>query len=233
MSMRLIAFLWMVFKQINEHSQQHICNDLWLPCEAISFSGERFPCYHVCMNPAANIFLIGPMGAGKSTIGRRVADLLGLAFYDLDNAIEERWGADISLIFEIEGEIGFRRRESVLLNELTAWSNIVLATGGGVVLTPVNRQRLMQRGFVVYLQPTIEQQLARLRRDRKRPLLTTVDRRERLEQLAMEREPLYREIADMTLSTANMYGSPQMTARQLLYSLEMEWQRVAVPSCAV
>jgi len=176
------------------------------------------------MNPSSNLFLIGPMGAGKSTVGRRLAEALGLVFYDLDQAIEERWGVTISLIFEIEGETGFRRRENALLDELTMRSNIVLATGGGVVLDAENRVRLRQRGFVIYLQPSIEQQLERLRRDRKRPLLEGSDRHERLQQLALERGMLYQSIADLTLSTTSLSGSPNFTARYLLSLLEKQWQ---------
>ncbi len=189
------------------------------------FFGKGFSCYHTDMNPSANLFLIGPMGSGKSTVGRWIAEAMGWRFYDLDQAIEERWGAAISLIFDIEGETGFRRRESLLLNELTALPNIVLATGGGVVLSVTNRERLKQRGFVVYLQPTIDQQLERLRRDRKRPLLSGVDRGERLQQLAIERDPLYRETADLTFSTAHLSGSARVTARWLLNALEQQWQR--------
>ena len=152
------------------------------------------------MNPSPNLFLIGPMGAGKSSIGRRLAEHLGMHCVDLDAAIEEHTGASVATIFEIEGESGFRQRESDLLAELTTQAGIVLATGGGVVLSPRNRTLLRERGFVVWLQTSVEQQLQRLARDRQRPLLEAADRRERLEQLARERDPLYRELADFRIT---------------------------------
>jgi shikimate kinase len=175
------------------------------------------------MNPAPNLFLVGPMGAGKTTIGRRIADHLHLPFHDVDQVIEEQTGVTIPLIFEIEGETGFRKRESVLLGQLALLDGVVLATGGGAVLDPDNRRMLARHGFVVYLETSVEQQLARLARDRKRPLLAAPDRRERLEQLAQVRNPLYREIADLTLhSSADQV--PQV-ARELLELLAHEWQR--------
>src|SRR5215469_3340606 len=129
------------------------------------------------MNPAPNLFFIGPMGAGKSTIGRRTAELLGLPFFDLDHEIEEHCGATIPLIFDVEGETGFRRRETVALTDLAARTGIAIATGGGAVLADENRRCLHERGFVVFLETTIDEQLARLARDRKRPLLAGPDRR--------------------------------------------------------
>jgi len=148
-----------------------------------------------------SVFLVGPMGAGKSTIGRRLARRLGYAFYDVDRVIEERTGVDIPLIFELEGEEGFRTREKALLDELTQPPQTVVATGGGAVLDAENRSRLKSRGFVVYLQTSVEEQLRRLAHDRHRPLLQTADRRERLEALRAVREPLYREVADLVLET--------------------------------
>ncbi len=196
------------------------------------------------MNPAANLFFIGPMGAGKTTIGRHTAQLLGLPFFDLDHSIEARSGADIALIFELEGETGFRLREHSLLLELTKQDGIVLATGGGVVLNEENRRLLKQRGFVVYLETDINNQLARLKRDRKRPLLQTSavetatpshpdvnpmdDRRERLEQLAQARLPLYREIADLTVPAASASSAAAM-ARRVAVLLETHWQRFIQP----
>ncbi|MGH8215070.1 MAG: shikimate kinase AroK, partial [Rhodanobacteraceae bacterium] len=151
------------------------------------------------MNPSPNLFLIGPMGAGKSSIGRQLATHFDLPCIDLDASIEEHTGVSVATIFEIEGEDGFRRRESELLAELTARRGIVIATGGGAVLVPANRRLLRERGFVVWLETGIERQLQRLARDRKRPLLDTPDRRGRLEQLAGERDPLYRELADLAI----------------------------------
>jgi len=176
------------------------------------------------MNPAANLFFVGPMGAGKTTIGRRVAELLGLPFFDLDHEIETHCGADIPLIFELEGEAGFRQRESTVLAELAARHAIALATGGGAILAEDNRRLLGARGFVVYLEATVEEQLERLSRDRKRPLLAAPDRRERLLALAAQREPLYREIADYTLRAGHR-GSTAQVAQKLAAALEQAWQR--------
>lgn len=148
-----------------------------------------------------NIFLIGPMGAGKSTIGRRLARKLKLKFLDSDQAIENRTGARIALIFEIEGEEGFRKRESEIIEELTNQSGVVLATGGGVVLNPVNRQKLAERGVVVYLRAGLDQLLKRTARDTKRPLLNTENPRERIKELLNTRTPLYEEIADLIVDT--------------------------------
>lgn len=148
-----------------------------------------------------NIFLIGPMGAGKTTVGRRLADMLGLDFFDSDHEIESRTGVDISFIFDKEGEAGFRQREAQVIDELTTGSGLVLATGGGAVVTPENRRHLGARGFVVYLHASLQQQLMRTDRCDNRPLLHNKDRRATLERLLTERDPLYREIADLVLET--------------------------------
>ena len=150
------------------------------------------------MIAAPNLVLVGPMGAGKSSIGRRLAGRLGLRFVDADRAIEEATGASVPVIFECEGEAGFRARERALLADLCAGRDQLIATGGGAVLEAANREALRQRGFVVYLRVGIEQQLRRLARDTVRPLLAGPDRRERLQQLAAQRGPLYEEIADLT-----------------------------------
>ncbi len=148
-----------------------------------------------------NIFLIGPMGAGKSTIGRTLAKELKLEFYDTDEVIEERAGADISWIYDIEGDEGFRRREQKVIEELTKKNNIVLATGGGVVVTPENRNALAARGTVIYLKTSLQQQYERTKRDTKRPMLQTDNLEERLESLRAEREPFYEELADISFET--------------------------------
>lgn len=154
------------------------------------------------MSKKSNIFLIGPMGAGKTTVGKRLAETLGMAFIDSDHEIESRTGVDIPYIFEREGEEGFRRREKLAIADLTARSNIVLATGGGSVLDPENRQHLSARGFVVYLHAGVDHQLARTARADNRPLLkNSGNRREVLQALFDRRDPLYREIADLILDT--------------------------------
>ena len=148
-----------------------------------------------------SVFLIGPMGSGKTAVGRALARRLGLPFADSDAEIESRTGVDIAYIFEREGEEGFRIRERDVIDDLTQSAAIVLATGGGAVLLPENRERLAARGTVVFLDTTIEQQLERTRRSRHRPLLAAPDRRARLEELAMTRDPLYRSIAAITIRT--------------------------------
>jgi shikimate kinase len=155
----------------------------------------------VLMAQPQNLFLVGPMGAGKSAVGRQLARMLHMDFVDSDDEIERRTGVDIPFIFEKEGEEGFRTRESKVIDELTARQGIVLATGGGVVMDPRNRSHLGGRGYVVYLHTTVEQQLDRTRRGRQRPLLAEGDPRETLEALMQIRDPLYREIADMTVPT--------------------------------
>jgi shikimate kinase len=148
-----------------------------------------------------NIFLVGPMGAGKSTIGRQLAQSLGYEFQDSDHEIQRRTGVDISTIFEYEGEAGFRNRERQVIEEMVQQENIVLATGGGAVLLPENRQQLTARGLVIYLHCSPEQQYARTARDRNRPLLDTDDPQQRLRDLMAEREPIYRQVADLVIST--------------------------------
>ena len=153
---------------------------------------------------AHNIFLIGPMGAGKTTIGKRLARALKRRFVDCDHEIEKKTGASIPLIFEIEGESGFRAREKRVIDDLTLEPGVVLATGGGAVLDPENRQRLSERGLVVFLYAPVELLVARTRNDTNRPLLQTGNRAERLREIMLQREPLYREIADLTVDTGAM-----------------------------
>lgn len=141
------------------------------------------------------------MGAGKSTVGRQLADALGYEFRDSDQEIQRRTGVDIPTIFEFEGEEGFRKRERGVIEDLAQEDGIVLATGGGVVLTAENRQQLAARGFVIYLHCSPEQQYARTARDRGRPLIDTDDPQQRLRDLMEEREPIYRQVADMVVST--------------------------------
>jgi shikimate kinase len=148
-----------------------------------------------------NVFLIGPMGSGKTAVGRQVARLLELPFIDSDHEVELRTGADIPLIFEREGEAGFRRREREAIALLTERKGIVLATGGGAVLDADNRRLLVERGWVVYLETSVAQQAERAGRTRHRPLLSTGDPRQRLEELMLVREPLYRETADFVAVT--------------------------------
>lgn len=153
------------------------------------------------MKRSRNIFLIGPMGAGKSTIGRHLADLLKMEFYDSDAEIEKRCGADIAWIFDIEGEDGFRVREEKVIHDLTEKNGIVLATGGGVVASPINRARLAARGVVVYLKVTVDQQMERTAKDKSRPQLQVDNKREVLEKLRDERTTYFEEIADYTIQT--------------------------------
>ena len=148
-----------------------------------------------------NIFLIGPMGSGKTAVGRHVARILDRPFLDTDHEIEQRTGADIALIFEREGEAGFRKRERDAIASLSIQTGIVLATGGGAVLDAENRRHLAERGWVVYLETSVAQQVERAGRTRHRPMLSGVDPQLRLEELMKVREPLYREIADFTAAT--------------------------------
>ena len=153
---------------------------------------------------ARNIFFVGPMGAGKTTIGRQLAKQLKRDFYDSDREIEQRTGVSIPLIFELEQEEGFRKREQAMIDELTQLENIVLATGGGAVLAPENRNHLSTRGYVIYLYAPISQLLRRTSHDKNRPLLQTENPRQKLEQLMAVRDPLYREVADTIIKTDNL-----------------------------
>ncbi len=150
-----------------------------------------------------NVFLIGPMGSGKTTIGQKLARRLGLDFHDTDQEIQDRTGVNISLIFEIEGEEGFRERESRALDDLTSADQVLVATGGGAILRESNRRWLKERGVVVYLQATVEQQMSRLRHDKSRPLIQQDDRQAKLVELARHRDPLYAELADFTFPAQN------------------------------
>ncbi len=164
-----------------------------------------------------NIFLIGPMGAGKSTIGRQLANELHLEFFDSDAEIERRTGADIAWVFDVEGEAGFRAREEKVIFDLTEKQGIVLATGGGSIISKETRNRLSARGFVVYLETTIEKQVARTARDKRRPLLQNGEPQEILENLAESRNPLYEEIADLVVKTDNQ--SAKVVSREIIDKL--------------
>ena len=153
------------------------------------------------MKHPRNIFLIGPMGAGKSAVGRHLARTLHLSFVDSDDEIESRTGVDIPFIFEKEGEEGFRRREAAVIDDLSKIDGVVLATGGGAVVDPQNRSHLGGRGYVVYLYTTVDQQMSRTQRGRERPMLETADPRATLEELLATRDPMYREIADLVVET--------------------------------
>jgi shikimate kinase len=150
-----------------------------------------------------NVYLIGPMGSGKTTIGQRLAQRMGVEFLDCDQELEAQTGASVSLIFDVEGEAGFRARETGMLKKLSRRSQVVIATGGGAVTREENRILLRQTGLVVYLRTTVRQQLRRLARDRSRPLLQTKDREDKLARLAEERNPLYENLADIVFPARN------------------------------
>lgn len=163
---------------------------------------------------AQRLFLVGPMGAGKSTLGRHLARVLDWPFRDVDSEIEHRTGADIPWIFDVEGESGFREREAAMVEELTRLPRVVLATGGGVVESPANRTWLRERGQVVYLYTPVSVQMERTRRDRNRPLLQTPDPEARLRELMDRRDPLYREVAHHVVSTES--GNMRRVGDQVL-----------------
>jgi shikimate kinase len=169
-----------------------------------------------------NIYLVGLMGAGKTSVGRYLAKRLGKTFYDCDHEIERRTGVKIPVIFDIEGEQGFRARETAVLRELTALNEIVLATGGGAVISADNRRQLANNGTVVYLRASASDLWQRTRNDRNRPLLQTADPHARLEQLFAERDPLYREVATIVEDTGNQ--SVRSLAQRLEQRLQEHFQ---------
>lgn len=168
-----------------------------------------------------NIYLIGPMGAGKSTIGRQLAKTKNLTFVDSDREIETRTGVSIATVFEYEGEAGFRKREQAVIQQMVERSPIVLATGGGVVVSPDNRDALRTHGFVVYLTCSIDKLLHRTRSDTERPLLQTGDRRQRIEDLMRDREPLYQQCAHYVVNTGEF---PTKSAVALIVQAFEEYQ---------
>lgn len=161
-----------------------------------------------------NIFLIGPMGAGKTTIGRQLAKRLSSKFYDSDYEIEQRTGVNIPLIFELEGEEGFRKRESQVISELVTLKNIVLSTGGGSVLDPENRKALSDNGLIIYLKSTAGKLFSRTADDKRRPLLQTDDRLDKIKKLLAEREPVYLSMANEVIDTHDL-GIKQITQKIL------------------
>jgi shikimate kinase len=172
--------------------------------------------------PSQNIFLVGLMGAGKTSVGKLLSKDLRMTFVDCDQEIEKRTGVPVSVIFDIEGEEGFRRRETNILRELVQLQDVVLATGGGAVIQAENREMLCKGGLVVYLRATVDELWQRTRHDRNRPLLRTGDARAKLAELFVQRDPLYREVADITVET----GSQSL--RTLVSELEQRLRR-AVP----
>jgi len=160
-----------------------------------------------------NIYLVGPMGAGKSTIGRVLAAELHLGFRDSDKVIEDRTGADIPWIFDMEGEEGFRDRESAVLEELSQDKDVVIATGGGIILRPRNREIMKASGYVCYLTASIEQLVERTARDKKRPLLQVENPRQKIIDLVSIRDPLYVETADFVINTDRR--SPKLVAQEI------------------
>lgn len=177
------------------------------------------------MNPSCNLFIIGPTGAGKTSIGRRLADHYGLTFVDLDQEIEQHCGVDVSTVFEIEGETGFRRRESALLDACTQRKGVLLATGAGAVLDETNRRHLSERGYVIWFQTSIAQQLERLELDHHRPLLAVPDRRQRLQEMAEVRGPLYRDLADLAIPGA--HGGVVAASERCIALIDQHWQRLS------
>jgi shikimate kinase len=173
------------------------------------------------MSRTRNFFLVGLMAVGKSTVGRCLAEELGLPFFDSDRVIEERAGADIAWIFDVEGETGFRDREAGIIDELTSRDGIVLATGGGVVVREENRRHLRERGTVIFLDSPLESLVERTRRDRRRPLLRdAADPLATFERLAGERQHLYESIADYRFFASR--GSPHALAREIARQLRRD-----------
>lgn len=168
----------------------------------------------------SNIYLIGPMGSGKTAVGRQLARDLGRKFFDSDLELQRRTGVEISFIFEKEGEAGFREREREMIDVLSKMTNVLVATGGGVVLNATNRDRLRTTGIVVYLKTAVDEQLKRTSRSRARPLLHGGDRRKTLENLSNVRNPLYEELADLSIDTSGQ--RVKAVAKKLREMLEQQ-----------
>ena len=191
-----------------------------MPCPEHGSRGVK-SLYDWRMDTAANLVLVGPMGAGKSSIGKRLAHALSLEFIDADRVLEARTGASVADIFACEGETGFRRRESALLAELLSGQNQLIATGGGVVLAADNRALLAREAYVIHLDVSVAEQLKRLARDRTRPLLQRADREDVLRELARIREPLYREVADLVMDTDGLTAAE--ASSRLCLQLAERW----------
>ena len=174
------------------------------------------------MSTSSNVYLVGPMGVGKTTIGRALAKNFNLEFVDSDQESENRTGVTILTIFDIEGDAGFRDREARIISEMAKRRGIVLATGGGAIMRPENRRALRHSGLIIYLHATVEMQLERTRNSRNRPLLNNGNRQEVLEELMREREPLYRQEADIVYAIDSR--SPQVAAREIAREIREKWQ---------
>ncbi|QAU25257.1 shikimate kinase [Dyella sp. M7H15-1] len=179
------------------------------------------------MNPSSNLFLVGPTGAGKTSIGRQLAVRYNMPFLDLDQEIERATGVPVSTIFEIEGEQGFRRREQALLEECSRRHGLLLASGAGAVLDPANRRCLVERGYVVWLQVSVLLQWQRLAHDTARPLLTDTDRQRKLEAMAQTRTPLYEEIADLVIPHGSEHEGLSAATERCIVLIDQHWNRQA------
>jgi shikimate kinase len=179
------------------------------------------------MNPSCNLFLVGPTGAGKTSIGRQLAAHYGLLFLDLDQEIERVTGVPVSTIFEIEGEQGFRRRESSMLDECSRRRGVLLASGAGAVLDIANRRHLAGRGYVAWLQVSVALQLQRLAHDTTRPLLADTDRQRRLEAMAQARTSLYEEIADLVIPQDGEHEGLSIATERCIALIDHQWNRQA------
>jgi shikimate kinase len=177
------------------------------------------------MNPSRNVFLIGPTGAGKTSIGRQLAARYDLTFIDLDQEIERRTGVPVSTIFDIEGEEGFRRRESAVLDECSRRHDILLASGAGAVMNGISRRHLSERGYVVWLQVTVPLQLQRLAHDTTRPLLAATDRHRKLESMAEMRTPFYAEIADLIIPPGGEHEGVAAASERCIALINQHWNR--------
>lgn len=175
------------------------------------------------MNPSCNLFLVGPTGAGKTSIGRQLALRYNLSFLDLDQEIERATGVSISTIFDIEGENGFRRREHAMLDECSRRKGVLLASGAGAILDPANRRILAQRGYVAWLQAPVSLQLHRLAHDTSRPLLADADRRHKLEAMAEVRTALYRETAELIIPPGSENESVFAASERCITLIEQHW----------